>query len=211
MQISQALTIKNLNFYYGSRPILNDITFSVSSGTICGLLGPNGSGKTTLLRCINGFLKPATGKIEVNNVSLAQMSRQKIAQSISIVPQQTDNVFAFRVTDMVIMGRSPMLEMWQRPTSSDRIDAVNLLGELGIGHLAECPFNEISGGEQQMVLLTRAIFQNTPIMLLDEPTSHLDLKNQIKIMELVRDVALDRGITTVMTLHDPNLALNYWM
>ncbi len=173
------------------------------------MLGPNGSGKTTLLRCINGFLKPATGKIEVNNVPLIQMSRQEIAQSVSVVPQRTDNVFAFRALDMVIMGRSPALEIWQRPTSSDRIDAVSLLGELGIEHLAECPFNEISGGEQQMVLLARAIFQNTPIILLDEPTSHLDLKNQVKIMELVRDVALDKGITTIMTLHDPNLALNY--
>ncbi len=205
----QALTIRDLNFYYGSRLILNDVTFSVPFGSICGLLGPNGSGKTTLFRCINGFLKPTTGTVEINNTSLAQMSRQEIAQNISIVPQQTNNVFGFKVVDMVVMGRSPTLEIWQKPTPFDRINAVDLLKELGVEHLTERPFNEISGGERQMVLLARAIFQNTPIMLLDEPTSHLDLKNQVKIMELVRSVALEKGITVIMTLHDPNLALNY--
>jgi iron complex transport system ATP-binding protein len=204
-----ALAVKSLKFCYGKKLILDDITFSVSTGTICGLLGPNGSGKTTLLKCINGILKPAAGRIEINNVSLEQMSRPEIARSMSVVPQQTNTVFSFKVVDMVVMGRSPVLEVWQKPTLSDRAEAVKLLTELGIGHLAERPFNEISGGERQMVLLARAIFQNTPIMLLDEPTSHLDLKNQVKIMELVRSVALKRGITTIMTLHDPNLALHY--
>lgn len=205
----QALAVDNLNFYYGSRLILDEITFSVSPGSICGLLGPNGSGKTTLLKCINGILKPEKGRIEINNVSLEQLDRQEIAKNMSVVPQQTNTVFAFKVVDMVVMGRSPVLEMWQKPTLSDRADAVNLLIDLGIGYLAERRFNEISGGERQMVLLARAIFQDTQIMLLDEPTSHLDLKNQVKIIDLVRSVAIKRGITTIMTLHDPNLALHY--
>ncbi len=204
-----ALIVENLKFYYGPRLILDNVTFSVSPGSICALLGPNGSGKTTLLKCINGILKPATGRVEVNNVLIELLGRQEIAKNMSVVPQQTNTVFAFKVADMVVMGRSPLLEIWQKPTASDRIDAKELLAKLGIGHLAERPFTEISGGERQMVLLARAIFQDTPIMLLDEPTSHLDLKNQIKIMELVRDVALERGITTIMTLHDPNLALHY--
>jgi len=205
----RVLAVENLQFYYGTSLILDEITFSVSPGSICGLLGPNGSGKTTLLKCINGILKPAKGRIEVNNVSLEQLDRQEIAKNMSVVPQQTYTVFPFKVVDMVVMGRSPVLEMWQKPTLSDRADAVKLLTELSIGHLAERRFNEISGGERQMVLLARAIFQDTKIMLLDEPTSHLDLKNQVKIMDLVRSVAVDRGITTIMTLHDPNLALHY--
>ncbi len=204
-----ALTVEDLKFYYGPRLVLDEVTFSVSPGSICGLLGPNGSGKTTLLKCINGILKPATGRIKVNNVLIELLSRQEIAKNMSVVPQQTNTVFAFKAADMVVMGRSPLLEIWQKPTASDRIDAKELLKKLGIGYLAERPFTEISGGERQMVLLARAIFQDTPIMLLDEPTSHLDLKNQIKIMDLVRGVALERGITTVMTLHDPNLALHY--
>lgn len=173
------------------------------------MLGPNGSGKTTLLKCINGIYKPATGCIKVYNVPLEQLDRQKIARKMSVVPQQTNSVFAFKVADMVVMGRSPKFEIWQTPSPSDRADAIKLLVDLGVGHLAERRFNEISGGERQLVLLARAIFQNTQIMLLDEPTSHLDLKNQVKIIELVKSVTIERGITTIMTLHDPNLALYY--
>lgn len=205
----KALAVENLSFYYGPRLILDEITFSVSSGSICGLLGPNGSGKTTLLKCINGILKPARGCISVHNVSLKKMDRQEIAKNMSVVPQQTNTVFAFKVVDMVVMGRSPALEMWQKPTLTDRDDAAKVLTELGVGHLAERCFNEISGGERQMVLLARSIYQDTKIMLLDEPTSHLDLKNQIKIMDIVRSVAMERKITIIMTLHDPNLALHY--
>ncbi|MDD3315611.1 MAG: ABC transporter ATP-binding protein [Syntrophaceticus sp.] len=203
----EALTVEKLTFYYGTSCVLDEVSFSVSSGLICGLLGPNGSGKTTLLKCINGIYKPATGCVKVNNVALDQLDRQEIARKMSVVPQQTNSVFAFKVADMVVMGRSPTFEIWQAPSPSDRVDAVNLLKDLGIGHLAERRFNEISGGERQMVLLARAIFQNTQIMLLDEPTSHLDLKNQVKIIELVKSVTVERGITTIMTLHDPNLAL----
>ena len=109
----KALAVENLTFYYGPRLILDEVTFSVSSGSICGLLGPNGSGKTTLIKCINGILKPAKGRISVNNVSLKQMDRQEIAKNMSVVPQQTNTIFAFKVVDMVVMGRSPTLEMWQ--------------------------------------------------------------------------------------------------
>jgi iron complex transport system ATP-binding protein len=203
----EALSVEKLTFCYGTSCVLDEVSFSVSGGLICGLLGPNGSGKTTLLKCINGIYKPATGCVKVNNVPLTELDRQEIAKKMSVVPQQTNSVFAFKVADMVVMGRSPTFEIWQAPSPSDRVDAVNLLKDLGIGHLAERRFNEISGGERQMVLLARAIFQNTQIMLLDEPTSHLDLKNQVKIIELVKSVTVERGITTVMTLHDPNLAL----
>ena len=205
----QALAVKNLTFYYGTRCVLQNISFSVPCGLICGLLGPNGSGKTTLLKCINGTREPEKGHIIVNTVPLKQLNRQKIARKMSVVPQQTSIVFAFKVLDMVVMGRAPSLEMWQKPTMSDRSDAMNLLAELGVAHLAERHFNEISGGERQMVLIARAIFQDTQIMLLDEPTNHLDLKNQVKILDLVKMVAVKRGITVLMTLHDPNLALHY--
>lgn len=205
----QALVVENLTFCYGKRLVLQDISFSVPCGLICGLLGPNGSGKTTLLKCINGIRKPVKGRIDVNDIPLDQLNRQEIAKEMSVVPQQTSIVFAFKVVDIVVMGRSPQLNMWQKPTETDKSDAVKLLNDLGIGHLAERRFNEISGGERQMVLLSRALFQNTQIMLLDEPTSHLDLKNQVKIIDLVRNVATERGITVIMTLHDPNLALHY--
>jgi iron complex transport system ATP-binding protein len=203
----EALSVEKLTFCYGTSCVLDEVSFSVSGGLICGLLGPNGSGKTTLLKCINGIYKPATGCVKVNNVPLTELDRQEIAKKMSVVPQQTNSVFAFKVADMVVMGRSPTFEIWQAPSPSDRVDAVNLLIDLGVGHLSERRFNEISGGERQLVLLARAIFQNTQIMLLDEPTSHLDLKNQVKIIELVKSVTVERGITTVMTLHDPNLAL----
>jgi iron complex transport system ATP-binding protein len=131
----EALTVEKLTFYYGTSCVLDEVSFSVSGGLICGLLGPNGSGKTTLLKCINGIYKPATGCVKVNNVPLTELDRQEIAKKMSVVPQQTNSVFAFKVADMVVMGRSPTFEIWQAPSPSDRVDAVNLLKDLGIGLL----------------------------------------------------------------------------
>lgn len=202
------IMIKNLNFYYGKRKILNNLNFSMGNGCICGLLGPNGSGKTTLLDCINGLNKPRGGEITISQKSIHNMDRKELAKKMSRVPQQTNIVFPFRVIELVVMGKAPYLENWESPGKQDYKNAAELLDNLGIGSLAGQPFNKISGGEKQMALIARAIFQNAEIMLLDEPTAHLDYKNQFIILDLITKIAKENNLTVIITLHDPNLAMH---
>ncbi len=205
----EMLAVEDLCFDYDTRPILRNIAFSVPPGTICGLLGPNGSGKSTLFKCINGLLKPRQGNVRIGKQSIAHLSRHTIAGIMAVVPQQTTVAFAFSALQMVLMGRTSRLSAIGRPSSADVRDAAAALYDLGIPHLKNRPFNALSGGERQIVLLARALFQNPSILLLDEPTAHLDFKNQYLIMDLVMDLTRRHHLTTLITLHDPNLAALY--
>lgn len=203
------VTVENLSFSYRKRETLRNVSFGVTKGELCGLLGPNGSGKTTLLKCLNGILSPHSGHIKVLGQDLAKLSREKIAQRIAVVPQELNIVFSFSVLQIVLMGGSVRYGIAGIPKGSDRRDAMGVLEELNIHHLANRKYNELSGGEKQMVLFARALFQNTGILLLDEPTSHLDFKRQFSILETVRRITREKGLTTIMTLHDPNAAFRY--
>ena len=203
------LTVEDLGFDYDTRPVLRHIDFSVKPGTICGLLGPNGSGKSTLFKCINGLLKTKQGRVMIGEKCIARLSRTAIAGIMAVVPQQTTVAFAFSALQMVLMGRASRLGAMGRPSPGDVRDAASVLGDLGIAHLKNRPFNALSGGERQIVLMARAIFQAPSILLLDEPTAHLDFKNQYLIMDLVQDLTRRHHLTTLVTLHDPNLAGQY--
>lgn len=203
------IAIKELNFDYDSHPVLCDINFSVKPETICGLLGPNGSGKSTLLKCINGLLTPRRGRVWIGEKNIRHLSRNAIARIMAVVPQQTSVAFAFSALQMVLMGRAARIRATGRPSSKDVCEAEEVLCDLGIIHLKNRPFNALSGGERQIVLLARALFQSPAIMLLDEPTAHLDFKNQYLIMELVKELTRRHHLTTLITLHDPNLAARY--
>ena len=203
------LSVDGLGFGYRKKQVLHDISFTVQKGAICGLLGPNASGKTTLLKCINGVLSAHQGEIRVHGKIIAGMSRQEVARLMAVVPQQMTLAFAFTALQMVIMGRAARLGRLSLPSGKDRADAHGVLYELGVGELANRPFNELSGGERQLILLARAIFQDTPILLLDEPTSHLDFRNQFMIMDVVREMTKSKGLATIISLHDPNLAARY--
>jgi len=203
------LQVTGISFSYGKKSVLRNISFSVPHGSICGLLGPNGSGKTTLLGCISGIKQPESGSILLNGKAVQKMTRKEIAREISVVPQQTGFIFPFKVLDMVLMGKAPVKEIWETPSLADRQEALDVLERLGIRELAGRTFQQISGGEKQMVLIARALVQNTKIMLLDEPTSHLDIKNKVLILNLIKRVSFENRITVLMTLHDPNLALHY--
>jgi len=209
MHNSDILEIKNLGFSYREKKILNDISFSVKAGEICGLLGPNGSGKTTLLKCLNRILENETGTIRIQGRNIAGLSREGIARLMASVPQELNIVFAFTVMQIILMGGTSRFGFSGIPKKKDYINAMEILEELNIGHLAERRYNELSGGEKQMVLITRALFQNTDILLLDEPISHLDFKRQHTIMELIKRITRDRDLTTLITLHDPNAAGRY--
>ncbi|MCX5812929.1 MAG: ABC transporter ATP-binding protein [Proteobacteria bacterium] len=208
-RIEPVLSVIKLNFGYGQRPVLQDITFSVERDTICGLLGPNASGKTTLLKCIDGVLTPKDGSVQVEGNSVRRLGRRDVARLMAVVPQQTTVVFSFTALQMVVMGRAARLTRFRLPSARDYSEAEAAMDGLGIAALAERFFNELSGGEKQLVLLARALFQDTQILLLDEPTSHLDFKNQFMLMDVIRDVTKKKHLTTLVSLHDPNLAARY--
>jgi iron complex transport system ATP-binding protein len=203
------ISIQNLHFSYPKKTVLRNIGFDVQKGAVCGLLGPNASGKSTLLKCINGVLRPNGGHVFVDGKTVASLHRSAIAQLMAVVPQQTAVLFPFTALQMVVMGRAARLGRFKLPSRQDHLEALKCLEELGIGELSERRFNELSGGEKQLVLLARALFQDAPILLLDEPTSHLDFRNQFMIMDRVHDITTANGLTTLITLHDPNLAARY--
>lgn len=139
-------------------------------------------------------------------MELLSLNFRQRATMLAVVPQDHTPPFPFSVTEAVLMGRTPHVGLYAAPSAVDRQEVREALEAVGISHLADSPYTRISGGERQMVLIARAIAQNAPLMLLDEPTSHLDFKNQHKVLEMVRRIAADRGLTVLMTLHDPNLA-----
>ncbi len=202
------ITVDQLSFHHPhvSAPVVEDVTFRVEQGRLAVLLGPNGSGKTTLFKCIAGLWKPSAGQVRLDGTELLALNYRQRATLLAVVPQDHTPPFPFSVAEAVLMGRAPHVGLYAAPSSVDREVAGEALETVGISHLADCPYTRISGGEQQLVLIARAITQDAPLMLLDEPTSHLDFKNQHKVLELVRRIATDKGLTVLMTLHDPNLA-----
>ena len=203
------LTIENLSAGYDKAPVLRDISLRVEKGGICALMGRNGSGKTTLLRCINAILKPEQGSVRAFGREITRLKRVEIARLISLVPQSSSSVFPFSCLEMILMGGAARVKPWSAPSRKEAATAMEVLREVGIENLARRSFNQLSGGERQLVMLSRALFQNTPIMLLDEPNTHLDFSNQHRMMEIMREVVKRRGATALISLHDPNLTLHY--
>ncbi|MBI9092269.1 MAG: ABC transporter ATP-binding protein [Desulfobacterium sp.] len=207
--MESSLVIENLTAGYGKVPILKKINLSLQKGSICALMGENGSGKTTLIRCINATLKPLRGKVWVKKKALASLNRMEIARLISVVPQATHSAFSFTCMEMILMGAVARMKPWSAPGRKEVAKAMVALEEVGGKKLADRLFNRLSGGERQLVMIARALYQDTPIMLLDEPNTHLDYSNQHSVMELIRRLVKRRNVTALITLHDPNLALFY--
>ncbi len=204
-----SLAIENVSAGYDKTPVLKDVSLYVEQGNICALMGRNGSGKTTLLRCVNAILKPTQGRVLAAGRPVDGLSRVEIARLISLVPQGLQAAFSFSCLEMILMGSAARINAWSAPGKRERAKALGVLEEVEIQALADRPFNHLSGGERQLVMLARALFQDAPIMLLDEPNSHLDFSNQHRIMALMRDIVKKRGVTALISLHDPNLTLHY--
>jgi len=200
------ITIKGLTFSYNSNKILDDLHLEIEDSEILSLVGPNGSGKTTLLKCIDRILKPK-GSIIVNGRALEEMSRQEIARSMGYVPQSSSTPLATTVFDTVLMGRRPHIT-WN-VSDSDLEKVAEILERLCLGDLAMRDFAKLSGGQKQKVLIARAIAQEPSILLLDEPTSNLDMKHQLEVMEIIRDLVLEKSISAIMAIHDLNLAARF--
>ncbi len=200
------LTVRGIKFHYPGRPVLDDASFSVEAGEVLTILGTNGTGKTTLLKCINLILKPMAGTVLVGEESVSKLSRNALAQKIGYVEQQRSTSRA-TVFNTVLLGRKPYIR-WDI-TQNDMEIASQALETLGLSDYALRYLDELSGGELQKVILARALAQQPQVLLLDEPTSSLDLKNQLEVVNIIRHITRERGIAAVVAMHDLNLALRF--
>ncbi len=197
------LHVHDMYFRYGDLPVLSGVSFSVGKGELCGLFGPNGSGKTTLFKCCLRFLHAEQGVVRMHGEDTSQCSIERLARLVAYVPQEHKPPFPYLVREVVLMGRTPHLGGFFGIRRRDREIAMDALATLGISDLADRPYNQLSGGQRQMLLMARAIAQDTPVLFLDEPTSALDFQNQMRIWEIMRDIA-GEGKTILACSHDPN-------
>lgn len=203
------LRISGVDCYYGSIKALENITFSVREGEFMGILGPNGSGKTTLLKAINTTLKPKVGSVFLNEINIYDMESKEVAKNVAVVPQETTVTFDFKALDVVLMGRNPYISRFGMESKEDLAVAKKAMELTNTWKLAERPVNELSGGEKQLVIIARALTQEPKVLLLDEPTVHLDISNQLEIMDLLKELCINSGLIVLTVFHDFNLAARY--
>ncbi|MDD5015391.1 MAG: ABC transporter ATP-binding protein [Atribacterota bacterium] len=200
------LSLENANFSYGKKEVFHDLNLNLYPGEVYCVLGSNGCGKTTLLRCLNGGLKLEKGRVLLKNRNIISFGINQLAQEIGIVFQEHSISFPYSVLEVVTMGRAPYLGFFDRPSKKDSEIAMEKLEIVGISHLRNKSYTQISGGERQLVLIARTLTQEPDIILLDEPTSHLDFKNQILILRIINKL-VKQGLTVIMSSHFPNHAL----
>lgn len=203
------LQISNLSAGYAFGPVLRDVSLSVSAGEVLALVGPNGAGKSTLIRVVSGVLPALAGDVRLDGIDLLRLRPAERARRLAVVPQAAHLPEAFRVSEIVLMGRTPHLPMWAGEGRRDCDIAWRAMQRTQIEALADRRVGELSGGEQQRVVLARALAQEPQVLLLDEPTAHLDLKHQLAVLELAQSLAKDHGLAVLMTLHDLNQAALY--
>ncbi|MFW5996682.1 MAG: ABC transporter ATP-binding protein [Lentisphaeria bacterium] len=200
------LTADNITFGYGEKPLMRDVSLHLEEGRVLGILGPNGAGKTTLLRILSGFLKPWRGSVNLNNTDISQLSARQIARNIAVVPQQASQAFPYTVHQLVAMGRRPYHGYFGQNSRDDSQAVESALEQTGLKELAERPITRLSGGEGQLALVARAFAQRTPVMLLDEATSSLDIKHTLDILSVVRERVKKDNIAVGAIIHDINTA-----
>lgn len=197
---------ENLRYSWdGKRDIFRGVSFSLNSGEIFCIIGPNGTGKSTLMKCMIDLLEYREGIARIDGVDIRTIDRKTLAKKIAYVPQGYQVAFPYTVLEYVLMGRAPYISPFSSPEEKDLEIAVQAIQETGIMHLIDKSVNEVSGGEHQMALIARALAQQPELLLLDEPTSHLDFGNQMQVLSLVERLK-DKGITIVMTSHFPDHA-----
>jgi iron complex transport system ATP-binding protein len=204
---SAIISASNLWFSYNGpqRPVMRDLSVTIPAGSITAILGPNGSGKTTLLRLLLGFLRPREGLVRVAGQPLTSYSRRELGRLMALVPQSEHIAFNFSALEYVLLGRAPYLRPLESPRPIDHQVALDALKAAGVDALRDRAVSSLSGGEQQLVILARALAQQPEVLLMDEPTSHLDLGNQGRILGIMRQMAAS-DVTVIFTTHDPNAA-----
>ncbi|OGO21470.1 MAG: hypothetical protein A2Y54_09125 [Chloroflexi bacterium RBG_16_51_16] len=203
------LVIDNLSVSYGSRAVLKNVTLKVKSGEVLALIGPNGAGKSTLIRAVSGVIPAVHGKVRTNGDDFDSLNPMQRARYLAVVPQAVSLPPAYTVWETVLLGRTPYLGFIGQTSQVDEDLAWRALKRVSADKLADRRVGELSGGEQQRILLARALCQSTPILLLDEPTAHLDLQYQVSLLDLVHDLANQDKLAVLLALHDLNLAARY--
>lgn len=201
------LEARALGFGYGAKAVGRDVDLEARPREVLCLLGPNGSGKTTLFKTMLGLLPSQAGEVRLDGIALAHLTRPEIARRVAYVPQAHTAHFPFTVIDMVVMGRTAHLGMFASPTREDRHLALAALGTLGIAELAQAEYTRISGGQRQLALIARALAQEAPVIIMDEPTASLDFGNQVVVLSEVKRLA-SQGLTIVLSTHDPDHAFS---
>ncbi len=199
--------VENVSFGYGSNLVLKDVNMVALPGEVTAIIGPNGAGKTTLLKLIANVIKPRSGRITFNGIDTRQMDRDEIVKIVSYLPQENVIPGILTVYEVVLLGRIPYLS-W-RVDKRDLEITERILEDLGLVKYARRFANQLSGGERQMVLIAQALVREPKILLLDEPVSNLDIRNQLEILDLIKLITKQRKITTILILHDLNLAARY--
>lgn len=198
------LDVQEVSFKYNHAVIFEEIGFDIQPGEVFCVLGPNGCGKTTLLDCILGWLKPFAGRIKLNGADVAGMSARQIARNVAYVPQIHEKTFPYLVRDIVLMGRASYLGAFAVPSPEDVLIAEKALQQVGITRLQDRPYTQLSGGEGQLVMVARALAQKTPLIIMDEPTAHLDYHHELIILETIVKLIKNTGLSVLMATHIPN-------
>lgn len=206
--MSDSLELRGVALALGGRPVLRRIDLALRPGEVLGLLGRNGSGKTTLLRVATRILRPDAGSVLLGGQPIDAIPRRDLARRLSVVPQETQVPFAFAALEVVLMGRAPHLGLLGFETNRDLALAHAAMERVGVAHLAARPVTRLSGGERQLVVLARALAQDAPTILLDEPTAFLDLRHRLEVLELVRGLARE-GRSALVVSHDLGLAARF--
>src|SRR5262245_45597931 len=204
--MTAALELRQVSAGYGSRTVLREVDLSIASGEWVGIVGPNGAGKSTLLRLMTGLLAPAAGEIRIGDRPATSMDREAIARQIAVVPQPASLPFSVTVESVVALGRVPHEDRLRGLQPADRAAIAAAIDRVGLGRLVGRDVRELSLGERQLVLLAVAVAQAAPIIVLDEPTVHLDIRHQLEVMDLLADLNALDGRTIVAVLHDLYLA-----
>lgn len=200
------LHLKNVSFGYSQRPLFDNLSFELIPGDFLGILGPNGCGKSSFLKLMAGLLKPAQGQVLFQNEALSNYSAKERGQQLALLLQEQEGVFPFQVLEVVLMGRFPYLGRFSRESAEDVQKAKRALERVDALHLSERSITELSGGEKQRVYLARALVQESRVLFLDEPFTHLDLKHQLELCELLKDLHQKEGYTLGVVLHDLHFA-----
>lgn len=205
----KSLEVVNASYGYTHAAIFEDLHLEVKRGQVFCLFGPNGCGKSTLLQCVTGILRLSSGEIRLHGEKVSKLRPGQIARHVSYVPQIHERSFPYTVREFVLMGRTPYIKLFSAPSRGDKAACEEAIYTVGMQEYMDRPYTQLSGGELQLVIIARALAQGAPMIIMDEPTSHLDFKNDLAILELIVKLVKEKGLTILIATHFPNHAFHF--
>jgi iron complex transport system ATP-binding protein len=205
----KAVQVVNASYGYTDANVFEDLSLQVDAGQLFCLFGPNGCGKSTLLQCLTGFLRLRSGEVYLHGEKVSKLNPAQIARHASYIPQIHERSFPYTVREFVLMGRTPYIKLFSAPSPADMAACEEAIRTVRMQDYLDRPYTQLSGGELQLVIIARALAQGTPVIIMDEPTSHLDFKNDLAVLELIVKLVKDRGLTVLIATHFPNHAFYF--